>query len=152
MKSVLCLLFAVSIVSSPLIAAAQAPQGFDPAKMMEQFNNPETMKKMEAMAAEAEKASKCMEGIDRAQLDALQKRAEAASREIEGLCAAGKTDEALRKGLSLSRELNANATVKKMRDCSKGMTDAMKDMPWAGTNQPRALKESKEPTRNDICS
>ena len=136
----------------PVLASAQAPPGFDPAKMMEQFNDPAVMKKMEAMAAEAEKAQQCMEGIDQSQLEALQKRAEDASKEIEALCAAGKKDEALRKGLSLSRELNGNATVKKMRECSKGMTEAMKGMPWAQMGQLRGLEDTSEPTRDDICS
>ena len=141
----------LSILVAPT-AVAQMPPGFDPNEMMRQMQNPEAMKKMEAMAAEAEKAQRCMADIDRNQLEALKKRAESASKEIESLCAAGKKAEALRKGLSLSRELNDNPTVQKMRACSKGMTEAMKDMPWAQMNQMRGLEDTKEPTEGDICS
>lgn len=116
--------------------------------MMQQFQDPAAMQKM---ALQAEAMSKCMESIDQSKLDALQKRAEASVKEIEGLCKAGKKAEALAKGISFSREVSSDPTVTKMRECSKELTEVMAGMPWAEPTQARALRDEKEPTRDDIC-
>lgn len=139
----------LSFLLIPTLSLAQQPQAYDPTRMMERFKDPAAMQKM---AEEAEAARKCMEGIDQAELDAIQKKAEAASAEIDRLCAAGKKDEALAKGITLSRELRANATVKKLSECSRGMSEMMGDMPWAQMNRTRGLDEEAEPTDDDICS
>ena len=136
----------------PALSSAQLPQDFDPAqmqKMMKRFQDPAAMQKMQQ---QAEEARQCMEGIDRTQLEALQVRAEAAGKEIDTLCKAGKKAEALTKGLELSRDLNADATVTKIRECSKSMTEMMQDMPWAQMKGLEDLETEKTPTRDDICS
>ena len=144
----LILLFAMI----PAFSGAQQQPGFDPAqmqKMMERFQDPAAMEKMQQ---QAEAAQKCMEGIDQTQLEALRVRAEAAGKEIETLCKAGKKAEALSKGLELSRDLSADTTVKKIRECSKDMTEMMQDMPWAQMQGLDELKTEKTPTQDDICS
>lgn len=143
----LILLFALI----PVLSSAQQQPGFDPEqmqKMMQRYQDPAAMQKMQQ---QAEAAQKCMEGIDEAQLEALRVRAEAAGKEIETLCKAGKKAEALSKGLELSRELNADATVKKIRECSEEMTDMTQDMPWAQMKGFDDLKTEKTPTQDDIC-
>jgi len=147
MKRLILFLLAVSATAS-----AQQPQGIDPSQMqemMKRFQDPAAMQKMQQ---QAEAARQCMEGIDQAQLDALRARAEAASHEIEKLCAAGKRTEALTKGLELSKDLQADTTVKKMRECSKGMSEMMQDMPWAQVSGLEGLETEKVPTDDDICS
>jgi len=144
----LILLFAMI----PALSSAQQQPGLDPAqmqKMMERFQDPAAMQKMQQQAVAAQK---CVEGIDETQLEALRVRAEAAGKEIDTLCKAGKKTEALAKGLELSRELNADVTVKKIRECSKDMTEMMQDMPWAQMNGFDDLKTEKTPTQDDICS
>lgn len=131
---------------APGLAIAQQPGQADPSEMMKRFQDPAAM---EQMAAQAEAAQKCMAGIDQSELDALQKRAESASREIDRLCAAGKRDEALAKGLALSREMRSNATIKKMRECTKGMSEMMKGM--MPTQLP-GMSDAPDPTDRDICS
>jgi len=140
------------LLAAPLLAAAQQPPSFDSSQMQEmmrRFQDPAAMQKMQE---QAEAAQKCMEEIDQAKLDALRVKAEAASEEIERLCKAGKKDAALKKGLALSRELQSDATVGKLRECSEEITDMMKDMPWAQMGGTETLEASKEPTSNDICS
>ena len=90
-----------------------------------------------------------MEGIDQKQLDALQKKAEAASDEIDRLCAAGKKTEALAKGIELAREMQSNKTVKKLRECTKDMSEMMKGMM---PKMAPEMHDDSEPTESDICS
>lgn len=140
------------LLGFPLLATAQQPPSFDPSQMqemMKRFQDPAAMQKMQE---QAEAARQCMEDIDQAKLDALRVKAEAAGQEIERLCKAGKKDAALKKGLALSRELQSDATVKKLRECSEEMTEMMQDMPWAKMGDTKALEASKQPTSNDICS
>ncbi len=149
----LFLLLGVSMwAAAPFHALAQQPPGFDPTKMMERLQDPAAMEAMQKMAAQAQAAGECMKEIDEGKLEALRKRAEETSKEIERLCAAGKKDEALAKGLAMSRELSADATVKKMRECSKELTDSMGEMPWAQMTGIEDLQNEEEPTRGDICS
>jgi len=134
------------LVCGPGLVFAQQPRNADQAEMMRRFQDPAAMQKM---AEQAEAAQKCMEGIDQKELDALQKRAEAASKEIERLCAAGKKDEALTRGLALSREMRSNATIKKLRECTKDMSEMMKGM--MPTQMP-GMNDEPDPTDRDICS
>ena len=148
----LALAASLALSFAPSSALAQQPPGFDPAQMqemMKKFQDPAAMQKLQQ---QAEAASRCMEGIDENKLRALQTRAEAAGKEIEELCSAGKKDEALRKGLKLSRELQNDATIKKLRDCSQQLGDAMKDLPWASMSGVEDFKSDTTPTSEDICS
>ena len=140
------------LLALPLLATAQQAPSFDPSQMqemMKHFQDPAAMQKMQQ---QAEAARQCMEGIDQAKLEALQKRAEAAGKEIDKLCKAGQKSEALDRGLALSRELRSDATLIKLQECSKNMTDMMKDMPWAQMGGQQAIEASKDPTPTDICS
>ncbi len=140
------------LVMIPALSSAQQQPGFDPAQMqemMKRFQDPAAVQKMQQ---QAEAAKQCMEGIDQSQLDALRVRAEAAGKEIETLCEAGKKAEALEKGIQLSRTLNSDATVQKIRECSERMGDLLKDMPWAQQMAGMEdLNEERTPTQDDIC-
>ena len=148
----LSFLLTLGVSVLPSTALAQQMPEFDPAKMEEmikQFQNPEAMKKLQE---QAEAAGRCMENIDENQLNALQARAEAASEEIQKLCDAGQRDQALRKGLKLSQELQNNAAVKKVSECSRQLGDTMKNLPWAETLGLGKLdSDSPAPTLDDIC-
>lgn len=135
-------------------ALAQQPPGLDPAQMqqmqemMKQFQDPAAMKKLQE---QAEAASRCMEDIDEKKIRALQTRTEAVAKEIDALCAAGKKDEALKKGLSLSRELQNDESVKKVAACSQQLGETMKDMPWASMLGVANLDSETPPTSAEIC-
>lgn len=140
------ILLALSLFAFPGLALAQQPGRIDHAEMMRRMQDPAAM---ERMMKEAEAAQQCMAGIDRAKLEALEQRGRKMSNEIERLCEAGKKDEALKKALAFGREMRDDATVKKLRECSKGMTEMMQGMPWA---QMPGVKDEPEPTDDDICS
>lgn len=131
------------LLGTPGLALAQQP-AYDPSEMMRRMQDPEAMQQM---AEQAEAAQKCMEGVDQSQLEALRRRGEETRQEIERLCAAGKQDEALAKGLAFSREVNSDPTLQKLRECSKDLSETMKGMlpaPVPATEE--------EPTEDDICS
>lgn len=140
-------------LSAPTPAAAQAPPGFDPAqmeKMMKRFQDPAAMKKLQALAEEAQR---CMEGIDDAEIQALRSRAEQAESEINQLCAEGKESQARKRALEIGREMQGNATVKKLGECSAGMGSMMQDMPWGevpGLEKPGATGKT-DPSDGNIC-
>jgi len=122
------------------------PGNMNAEEMMRRFQDPAAMQRMQE---QAQKAQQCMEGIDQKKLDALQKRAMAASKEIETLCANGKKAEALKKGIALSAEMRSDTTIKKLRECTKEMSEAMQGM------MPKispVLEDDSEPTDSDICS
>jgi len=136
----------VLLVCGPGLAMAQQPGNVDPSELMKRFQDPAAMQRM---AEQAQAAQKCMEEVDQGQLDALKKRAEAASAEIERLCEAGKKDEALAKGLALSRELRSDAALVKMRECAQDMSETVRGM--MPTPVPGVDGDS-DPTETDICS
>ena len=66
------------------------------------------------------------------------------------LCADGKKDEALGRALALGKENERQPHRQaKLRACSKGMLDQMRDMPWA---QPEFSGEGEPPSSDDLCS
>jgi hypothetical protein len=139
----LALTFALAIV--PGLTLAQQPGGMNHEEMMRRFSDPAAMQKM---AAQAEAAQRCMKDIDQKKLDALQKRAEAAGREIERLCDAGKRDEALAKGLDLVQEMRADPTVAKLQECTEEMAESMRQM----MPSLPGMNDEPDPTERDICS
>lgn len=142
MKKVLLLL---ACLTSGVATAQQAPPGFDPSKMMEAMRDPA---KMAAMMEQAQKAQACMAGIDRAELDALEKRGRAMQEEVARLCDAGKNEAAKEKALAFGLEMSSDPTVREIQECSKGMTELMADMPWSDI-QEYAMQEAE---KGDICS
>ncbi len=138
-------LLLLSLGLAPSAGFAQPPQGVDP-ELLKRLQDPEAMQRM---AAEAEAAQKCLEGIERKKLEALRTRGEAASAEVERLCAEGKKQEALARALALSREMRGDPTVKKLRECTKGMSAMMQRMPLS---QLPGVQDRPDPTDDDICS
>lgn len=137
------------ILCFPLTALAQQPRGMDPAEMMRRFQDPAAMQRMqeEAMAAQ-----QCMEGITKAELETLEKQGKAASEDIEALCAAGQKAKAMARALELSREMNSNPTVKKIRECTKKMPETqrmMQSMPWSSIP---GVEDEAPPREDDLCS
>lgn len=128
----------------PAAVRAQQP-GFDHAEMMRRLQDPAAMQRM---AREAEAAQKCMKEIDQKKLDALQRRAEAASKEIDALCRADRKKEALERATEMATAMRKDATVKKLRECAKGMSDMMGGLPWT---QIPGVEDDDEPTAGDIC-
>lgn len=100
------------VLLMPFAAAAQNMMGMDQADMQKY------MQMMQDMQA-------CMEKVDQAELDALEKRSEEFNAEIDALCAQGKRDEAQKKALAFGREMADNATVQQIRQCTEKFVDMM---------------------------
>lgn len=138
-----CLVLAPCLLLASLASARQAGSLEE---MMRRFQDPSAMRKM---AAQAEAARQCMEGIDQSELERIRKRAEATGREVDRLCAADKKDEALAKAVAFGQEMRQNATIQKARECTKDMADMVQTM---GLGQIPGVKDEPEPTQEDICS
>ncbi|MEZ4331810.1 MAG: hypothetical protein R3F35_08640 [Myxococcota bacterium] len=136
----------LALMATPVVASAQQPGSADQAEMMRRLQDPAAMQRM---AAEAQAAQTCMKEIDRAKLDALEQRGRTASQEIERLCEAGKRDEALARALAVAREMRADPTVQKLRECTKGMAEMARNLPIARIP---GVRDEPEPTERDICS
>lgn len=136
-------------IGLPEQASSQQPPGMDPARMQEMMKQMQDPAVMQRMQQQAEASRACMNEIDPDRLEALKARGEAFGQEIEALCAAGKKDAALARGLAFHKELEGDPTVAKLRECSKGMTEMMKNMPGFA---PEELVREEAPEREDICS
>ena len=143
--SYLSLLLVFVMSSLPGWVSAQQPSRMDAAEMMRRLQDPAVM---ERMMREAEAAQKCMEEIDTERLEGLEKRARAMQRELEQLCAAGKSDEALSKAIEFSREVRDDAMVKKVRECADTMKETMKLMPYTQLDRIASEPASKD---DDVC-
>lgn len=133
-------------LAAPLLAQAQQPGGVDRAEMMRRMQDPAAMQRM---AAQMEAAQACMQEIDQAKLDALEKRTRTMSQEVESLCKAGRRTEALARARAFGQEMRSDETVLKLRECSKGMADMARDAPWSRVP---GVADEREPTEQDICS
>ncbi len=146
------LTFVVFLVLSVVLsdpAMSQQPPGIDPARMQEMMKQMQDPAVMQRMQQQAEASRACMNEIDPDRLEALKTRGEAVGQEIEALCAAGKKDTALARGIAFHQELQGDPTIEKLRECSKVMTERMKGMPGFG---PGDLVREEAPEREDICS
>ncbi len=138
------LILSLVLLVVPVAVRAQQP-GFDRAEMMRRLQDPAAMQRM---AREAEAAQKCMKEIDQKKLDALQRRAEAASKEIDALCRADREKEALERATEMAAAMRKDETVKKLRECARGMSEMMRSLPWT---QIPGVEDDDEPKAEDIC-
>jgi len=80
---------------------------------------------MQKMMQQMQKAQSCMEKIDQAKLDALDKRSSQMRVKVESLCAKGKRDEAQKTAISFGKEMAKDPTMKSMIRCSEMMSGEM---------------------------
>jgi hypothetical protein len=102
----------ILLILMPMVAVAQNYQNMseeDMQKMMQQ------MQKVQA----------CMEKIDQAKLNALDKQSSQMRAKVESLCAKGRRDEAQRTAISFGEEMAKEPTMKSMMKCSEMMSSEM---------------------------
>jgi len=109
MKSIIV---ALALLLMPLAVAAQPMMGMDQ-EDMQKF-----MQAMQEMQA-------CMEKVDQAELEALEKRGEEFDAEIRALCAQGKRDEAQKKAVAYGKEMADNPVVQQIRSCTEKFADIL---------------------------
>lgn len=120
--SLLCLL--------PLTSFAQNPMGMSDADMQN-------------MMQQMQKAQACMEKIDQAELEALEKKANRFDADMRSLCASGKRDEAQQKAMAYMEEVFNNPVVQDTRRCGEMMRGMMPNMTF--------LDEDKDYSSQHVC-
>jgi ethanolamine utilization protein EutQ (cupin superfamily) len=100
---------------APVISFAQNPMGMseaDKQKMMQQM----------------QEAQACMEKIDQAELDVLEKKAKQFEVEMKSLCASGKRDAAQEKAMVYVKEIVNSSAVREAKKCGEKMKGMMQGM------------------------
>ena len=118
----------------PITSYAQNPMGMSEAEMQN-------------MMQQMQEAQACMEKIDQAELNALEKKANQFEAEMKSLCASGQRDKAQEKAMVYMKEIVNSPAVKEAKRCAemmKGvMQDMMQDMP--------IVDQDKDYTRQHVC-
>ncbi len=101
--------FFYGLLLIPFIASAQP---MDDERMEQMMNN------MQAM-------QECMAGIDEAEMQAFQQKAEAMDAEVKILCAEGKRDAAMKRAMAFGKEAAASDLMRQMQKCGQDMKHMM---------------------------
>ena len=119
---------------APITSFAQNPMGMSEADMQN-------------MMQQMQKAQACMEKIDQAELEALEKKANQFEAEMKSLCADGKRDKAQERAMVYMKEIVNSSAVQEAKRCGemmKGtMQGMMQDMPL--------VEQDKDYTRLHVC-
>jgi predicted transcriptional regulator len=119
---------------APITSFAQNPMGMsetDMQKMMQQM----------------QEAQACMEKIDQAELDGLEKKANQFEAEMKSLCASGKRDKAQEKAMVYMKEIVNSSAVKEAKRCGEMMKGMMQGMMQ---NMP-LMNQDKDYTSQHVC-
>ena len=130
--------FTIALLLLPALASAQNFQNMNQADMQK-------------MMANMQKAEACMQNVDEGNLREFEQQARQMEAKVDGLCAAGKRDEAQSQAMSFYKEMTANPDIKKMRECSKLMEGVVPDLA-SMTGMPTASTDDGEPGKDEhIC-
>ena len=80
---------------------------------------------MQKMMQQAQKMQSCMQNIDQAKLEAIDKRSSEILANIDSLCASGKRDEAQQTAISYGKEMAKDPTMQAMKKCGEMMSSEM---------------------------
>ena len=100
---------------TPIVSFAQNPMGMSEADMQK-------------MMQQMQEAQACMEKIDQAELDVLEKKAEQFEVEMKSLCASGKRDAAQEKAIVYMKEIVNSSAVREAKKCGEKMKGMMQGM------------------------
>ncbi|WP_305906619.1 hypothetical protein Q9L42_020080 [Methylomarinum sp. Ch1-1] len=93
--------------------------------------------KMQQMMQQMQNMQRCMQGIDQAEMKALEQRGRTMEAELRGLCAQGKREEAQTAALEFAMETAENSALQTMKKCGEQMQGLLPDLPLG-------------PSRNDL--
>ena len=100
---------------APIISFAQNPMGMSEADMQK-------------MMQQMQGAQACMEKIDQAELDVLEKKAKQFESEMRSLCASGKRDAAQEKAMLYMKEIVNSSAIREAKKCGEKMKGMMQGM------------------------
>lgn len=81
--------------------------------------------RMEQMMHNMQAMQECMAGIDEAEMQAFQQKAEAMDAEVKTLCAEGKRDAAMKRAMAFGKEAAASDLMRQMQKCGQDMKQMM---------------------------
>lgn len=81
--------------------------------------------RMEQMMHNMQAMQECMAGIDQAEMQAFQQKAEAMDAEVKALCAEGKRDAATKRAMAFGKEAAASDLMRQMQKCGQDMKNMM---------------------------
>ena len=119
---------------TPIVSFAQNPMGMSEAEMKK-------------MMQQMQEAQACMEKIDQAELDVLEKKAEQFEVEMKSLCASGKRDAAQEKAMVYVKEIVNSSAVKEAKRCGEMMKGTMQGMMQ---NMP-LMNQDKDYSSKHVC-
>jgi len=119
---------------TPIISFAQNPMGMSEADMQK-------------MMQQMQEAQACMEKIDQAELDVLEKKAEKFEAEMKSLCASGKRDAAQEKAMVYVKEIVNSSAVREAKKCGKKMKGMMQGM----MHDAPFLNQDKDYSSQHVC-
>ena len=99
---------------------------------------------MQQMMQQAQAAQECFAKIDPAKFEALEARGREMESEIQGLCTAGKRDEAMKTAMKYGKEFSSSDDMKEIRKCSELMQGMMANMPMPKPYMPPEVDEDSE--------
>jgi predicted transcriptional regulator len=102
---------------------------------------------MQQMMQQMQEAQACMEKIDQAELDALEKRAKQFEAEMKSLCASGNRDKAQDRAMVYMKEIVNSSAVKDAKRRAEKMKGAMQGMMQ---NMP-LVDQDKDYTNMHVC-
>jgi len=97
----------------------------------------------EADIQQLEKMQSCMENIDEAKLQEIERRSQQIEAEIKSLCASGKRAEAQEKAMAFGKEMAKDPTMQAMGKCGEMMKGMMPKVPYTD--------QGKSPSSHHVC-
>jgi len=85
-------------------------------------------KQMQNMMQKAQDMQNCMQNVDQAEMQALEKQGKKMQAEVKKLCVAGKRDEALNVAIEYSQKMAQSAAIEEMKKCGEMMQEIMPDL------------------------
>lgn len=128
--SLLCLI--------PLTTFAQNPMGMSEADMQK-------------MMQQMQEAQACMEKIDQAELEKLEKKSHQFEAEMKSLCASGQRAAAQDRAMGYMEEVVNSPVVKEARRCGEMMDGMMNGMMQGMKQQGSLMTEDKDYTNQHVC-
>ena len=108
----------------PVFAHAEKQAAMSDGSMSEQS--------MQMMQQKMLEIQKCMESIDKAELEEIEKRSTQFENKIRSLCSKGKRDQAQKEALSFGKTMSKLPAMQSMKKCTEGIEEMMQNMPMPG--------------------
>lgn len=122
----------------PITSFAQNPMGMSEADMQK-------------MMKQAQEAQACMEKVDQAELELLEKKAKQFEAEIKSLCASGKRDQAQEKAMGYMKEIGNSSALNEVKRCGEMMKGTMQGMMQGMMQNGPQVNQDRDYANQHVC-